>query len=209
MFTGLIETIGAVRSVSRRGNYRVLTIGASFGDDPLSTGESIACDGVCLTVVTFDGAGFTAEASQETAQRSIVGGYRVGSRVNLERALRVGARLGGHFVSGHVDDIGRVDYLKPVGQSLELALSFDARHDRLVIEKGSLAVNGVSLTINAVRPGWCCLNLIPHTASVTTLGRLISGDSVNLEFDLIGKYVLKMQGGGGSLTKEKLIESGW
>jgi riboflavin synthase len=209
MFTGLIETVGTVTAVTARGNYRVLTVAARFDGDALQVGESIACDGACLTVTAFDNSGFSTEASQETAQRSIIKTYTVGSEINLERALQLGDRLGGHLVSGHVDDVGSVDYLRPVGESLELALEFDPRYDPLVIEKGSLAVNGVSLTINSVRSGWCSLNLIPLTAETTTLRRLAPGRPVNLEFDLIGKYVVKSQAPASSLTKKKLLESGW
>ena len=209
MFTGLVETVGTVGAVASRGNYRVLTVRARFGDEPLTRGESVACDGVCLSVVSFDAATFTAEASQETVKRSIINAYTVGSAVNLERALRLGDRLGGHLVAGHVDDVGTVDYLRPVGESLELALRFNSEYDPLVIEKGSLAVNGVSLTVNGVRSGWCSLNLIPLTAGDTTLTRLAPGRPVNLEFDMFGKYVLKSRGPASTLTKDKLLESGW
>ncbi len=211
MFTGLIESVGTIKQVQRRGDYRILSVASLLADDNFAIGESIACDGACLTVVSASKSLFIIEASQETARHTILDKYAVGSRVNLERALKAGSRMGGHFVSGHVDDAGVVDYVRPVGQSLELAVRYDPRYDELVIDKGSIAVNGVSLTINASRPTWFSVNLIPFTVRETTLGQVKAGDSVNLEFDIIGKYVLKMKKSTEhtTLTKDKLIESGW
>jgi len=211
MFTGLVESVGTIKQVQRHGEYRILFVASSLADDNLALGESIACDGACLTVVSASKSLFVVEASQETARYTILDKYAVGSRVNLERALKAGSRMGGHFVSGHVDDTGVVDYVRPVGQSLELAVRYDPRYDELVIDKGSIAVNGVSLTINASRPTWFSVNLIPFTVRETTLGQVKAGDSVNLEFDMIGKYVLKMKKSTEhtTLTKDKLIESGW
>jgi riboflavin synthase len=151
------------------------------------------------------------EASAETAARTTVGGYRTGSRVNLERALKVGDRLGGHIVTGHVDEVGTVSSVRTVGRSLELAVGFDRARDRLVIEKGSVALNGVSLTVNRVRSGWLSVNVIPHTAAETTIRDLREGDGINVEFDCVGKYILRSQGmhSGAPLTVKKLRESGW
>jgi len=124
--------------------------------------------------------------------------------------MRLGDRLGGHLVSGHIDAIGKVDYLKAVGQSLELAVLFDSRFDALVIEKGSIAIDGVSLTINQCRAGWLTVNLIPHTSRETTLSDLRAGNSVNLEYDLVGKYIIKsQQSGSRGVTEETLRGSGW
>ena len=211
MFTGLIETIGLVSELKSRGNYFMMTVTSSIPGDQIEIGESIACDGACLTVTGKEKDRFTVEISQETATRVDMGRLRVGSRINLERAVRLGGRLGGHLVSGHVDTVGRVDYLRPVGQSLELAVAFDRQFDPLVIDKGSIAIDGVSLTINRCRSGWLSVNLIPHTAGETTLSQLKPGDVVNLEFDLIGKYVIKWQQLGASrgVTEETLHESGW
>ena len=211
MFTGIIEAMGTVTKVDSRGNYRVLSITAPDVTDGLSVGDSIACDGTCLTVVSFDSKTFVVEASQETAATTILDSYRVGSTINLERALTVGDRLGGHFVSGHVDGIGRVDHIRDIGESVELTVTYDAAFDDLVVAKGSIAVNGISLTVNSVRSGWLSVNLIPHTVRTTSLGMIRPGDSVNLEFDIIGKYVIKVTGNTPRerLTKEKLRESGW
>ena len=210
MFTGIIETVGLVRGLTSRGNYFVMTVMSSFPAEEIRKGESIACNGVCLTVVDSKKDRFEVEVSQETAGRVDMKRFQTGSRVNLERAVRLGDRLGGHLVSGHVDSVGRVDSLKPVGQSLELAVTFDARFDTLVIEKGSLAIDGVSLTVNQCRAGWLAVNLIPHTSRETNLSDLKAGDSVNLEFDLVGKYIIKSQRGvSRGVTEETLRESGW
>jgi riboflavin synthase len=211
MFTGLIETVGVLREIKTRGDYRILTVTSVLPSGEIQIGESIACDGACLTVVAVGKDGFTIEASRETAERTILDKYRTGTRINLERALKVGDRLGGHFVSGHIDDTGTVDYFKPVGESRELAVRFDQRHDIYVVEKGSIAVNGLSLTVNRCRPGWLTVNLIPHTLKATAIGELKAGDRVNLEFDLIGKYVARLNEykEKKGLTNDLLKESGW
>ncbi len=211
MFTGLIQDVGIVRTLERRDRHRILSIASCLTRDNMAIGESVSCDGACLTVVAAGPDQFSVEASQETARRTILEGYRAGARVNLERALKVGERLGGHYVTAHVDDTGVVDCLRSVGESRELTVRFDVKHDPLVVEKGSIAVNGVSLTVNGTRAGWLRVNLVPYTWKQTTLGGLKANDRVNLEFDLIGKYVLRMHGRNvdASLTSEKLLRSGW
>ncbi|MEW5795771.1 MAG: riboflavin synthase [Candidatus Zixiibacteriota bacterium] len=211
MFTGIIETIGLVEALRPQGNYAILTVKSSLPSEEIQIGESIACHGVCLTVVARDVGSLTAELSQETAARVDMSRLKAGSRINLERALQMGSRLGGHLVTGHVDTTGPVDYLKPVGRSLELAVKFEPGFDALVINKGSIAIDGVSLTVNHCRSGWLSVNLIPHTGQATTLSDLKPGEAVNLEFDLIGKYILKYQQSGSSrgITEEMLRGSGW
>jgi len=211
VFTGLVETVGKVAQIKSRGNYRILMIESAIDSGEIAVGESIACDGACLTVVDITSGSFVVEASQETVARTILAGYRVGSQVNLERSLKLGSRLGGHFVSGHVDDTGTVDCCRPAGESLELALMYNPVYDRLVIEKGSIAINGVSLTVNTCRSGWCSTNLVPHTVKSTNLGSLRSQERINLEFDMIGKYVARMldKENKPGLTIEKFKESGW
>lgn len=211
MFTGLIETIGTIAGVNDKGNYRVLAIESALPPEQIVMGESIACDGACLTVVTLSERSFTVEASQETVARTIAGSYRTGTKLHLERALQIGSRLGGHFVMGHVDDRGSVEQSRRVGQSLEMTIRFDGKFDPLVIDKGSIAINGVSLTINRTASGRLTVNLIPHTVAQTLLGTLKAGDAVNLEFDMIGKYILKsrVSHSNSALTVEKLLESGW
>ena len=211
MFTGLVEDIGTISGISESGNYRRLLIESQLPAKELSLGDSISCDGACLTIVALAEKTFTVEASQETVARTIAGKYKTGSRLHLERALQVGGRLGGHFVAGHVDDRGQLEYSRRVGQSLELAIRFDRKFDPLVIDKGSIAINGVSLTINQTRSGWLTVNLIPHTVEETLLGEVKPGDSLNLEFDMIGKYILKSHSShtNSTLTVDKLLESGW
>ena len=219
MFTGLIERIGTLEQIGARGNYAILKVRAKFDGGPIVMGESIACDGACLTVVEFDAETFTVEASQETAQRTILNTYKVGSRINLERALRVGDRLGGHYVLGHVDGLGKVEYLKKVGESHELAIGFDKRFGPWVIEKGSIAIDGVSLTINECSQDRLTVNLVPLTVRETRLGELTAGAPVNLEFDIIGKYVARMTATGtketiqgaplSGLSVDTIIKSGW
>lgn len=212
MFTGLIETVGAVEAIHSRGNYLVMKIASSLPGKEITVGESIACDGACLTVTEVGARTFTVEASQETVARTIVGDYRSGSRLNLERAMRVGDRLGGHLVAGHVDDVGVIEYARDVGESIEVAVTFDREFDPLVIDKGSIAINGISLTINRAREGWLSVNIIPHTAAATTIPDWKPGARVNLEFDMIGKYILKSQmthQHKGSVTVDKLLNSGW
>ena len=211
MFTGLIQDVGRVTDLTRRGNYIVMTIATNIDTDDFRMGESVACDGACLTVVNIAKRKFVVEASQETMATTILGDYRTGSHINLERALKVGDRLGGHFVTGHVDDKGMVESLKPVGESLELAVKYNPAFDSLVVEKGSVAINGISLTINRARSGWLSVNLIPFTASETSVAQLKAGQAVNLEFDLVGKYITKYKGlhFSSGLTEDKLKESGW
>lgn len=211
MFTGLIETTGRLKSITPKGNYQIFTLEQFNFDEPLVMGESIACDGACLTVVSFNKAEFTVEASQESLAVTIMKNYRTGSLINLERALKFSSRLGGHLVSGHIDCVGKIDYLKPIGESLEIGLTFDNQFDRYVIEKGSIAINGISLTVNEVKSGFLSVNIIPHTATETTISNWSAGDAVNLEFDMIGKYLFKMMSNKEKkeLTIDKLIESGW
>jgi riboflavin synthase len=211
MFTGLIEDVGTITGITTRGNYRILTISSRLADEQLRVGDSVDCDGACLTVVEVNPGSLVVEASQETAARTILGTYRRGSRLNLERALQAGARLGGHFVLGHVDCTGAVDTIRSIGESLEITVAFDRKYDPLVIEKGSIAINGISLTINAEKPGRLTVNIIPHSVTQTTVAEFKPGQKVNLEFDLIGKYILKIHSSreSNTLTSDILRESGW
>jgi riboflavin synthase len=211
MFTGIIENIGTIQLIAHRGNYTLLTIKSELASDHMKLGDSVSCDGACLTVTSLTTTTFVVEASQETHARTIAGNYRTGSRINLELALRADGRLDGHFVTGHVDCIGEVVRVQPIGESLELSIAFDRVYDPLVVEKGSIALNGVSLTINEVADGHASVNLIPLTLSSTTLGQLKTGGSVNIEFDIIGKYIARRHdtAPARSLTMKKLLESGW
>ena len=211
MFTGLIESVGTLQTITSNNDYKVFQIKSIFPQSELTLGESIACDGACLTVVAFDAHSFTVEASQETADHTIISQYKTGHPINLERAMKLGGRMGGHIVSGHIDCRAKVKSIVQVGNSIEINISYDSKFDSLVIEKGSVALNGVSLTINKVSRGSMSVNIIPHTESKTTLSMLKQNDSVNVEFDMIGKYIAKslQQNENKSLTIHKLIESGW
>ena len=211
MFTGLIETSGVIRKIRNKENYLVFDIAAKFADDEHKIGDSVACDGICLTIVAFDEKIFTVEVSQETILKSIAANYKVGSKLNLERPLLVGSRLGGHFVSGHIDDVGLVKDTKVIGASVELSVTFDKKFERLVVDKGSITINGVSLTVNDVIENKVTVNLIPHTLKSTNLQNLKVKDKVNLEFDILGKYAVKAHGKDNSDRQAlaKLSEGGW
>jgi len=189
MFTGLIEGTGKLKTIEPRGKDMRLSIQASFDLEGFQTGESVAVDGVCLTVVSWQARAFTVDVSQETLSRTTLGQRSVGDEVNLERALRLGDRLGGHLVNGHVDGKARVMARKQRGDSLVFVFEVVAELGRYIIEKGSVAVNGVSLTVNRCDEQSFDVNIVPHTARVTTIGSLRVGDEVNLEVDIIGKYV--------------------
>lgn len=211
MFTGLIEDVGTIEKLASRGNYSILTIKSELIDDSFTVGDSIAIDGACLTAVSFEPGRFLVEVSQETLSLTTIGGYSINTRVNLERALLVGDRLGGHFVSGHIDNRGRVVSSRKEGESLILTIGFDTCYDHLVAAKGSVTINGVSLTINQVGQGWLTVNLIPHTLTNTTLGELRDISSVNIEFDLLARYAARDRETreSGNLSMRDLIEKGF
>ena len=194
MFTGIVETVGSVRAVHRRGAKAELVIEAPAVVAGTRVGDSIAVNGTCLTVTQVAGPALHFEAVQETLGRSSLGALREGSAVNLERALRADGRLDGHIVQGHVDGIGRVRELRRAGDDVRLFLACEPAFAELLVEKGSVTIDGVSLTVVGVDPpgfdpASFDVALIPHTLAVTTLGRLVVGDLVNLEADVLGKYV--------------------
>jgi riboflavin synthase len=190
MFTGIVESVGRVESLDRSGSGARLVVDAGALDlSDAVPGESIAVSGVCLTVTGFEMSGFAADVSGETLNATTLDELLPGATVNLERALRVGDRLGGHLVTGHVDGVGNVLGMAPAGDSRRLTLRLPGELAQYVARKGSLTVDGVSLTVNAVDGPQCEINLVPHTLSVTTLGRLETGRRVNLEVDLIARYL--------------------
>jgi riboflavin synthase len=191
MFTGLIEGTGKLVKIEPRGKDMRLSIEAGFELDGLQKGESVSVNGVCLTVVSWNERTFTADVSQETLSRTTISRLMLGDEVNLERALKLGDRLGGHLVNGHVDGKARVILRKPRGDSIVFAFEMAPELARYLIEKGSVAVDGVSLTINRCDEKSFEVNLVPHSARVTNLGNLKVGDQVNIEVDVIGKYVEK------------------
>ena len=197
MFTGLIEKVGTVKRVSR-GRGLVLEFSFAPWSEPLEPGESVAVNGVCLTVAQCDATRFTADVLRETESRTGLAELKPGDPVNLERALRAGARLGGHLVQGHVDGRGELIAKEPKGR--DFALTF--RCGRVIaaasVLKGSIAVNGVSLTVSGLGSDWLRVDVIPTTLRETNLGRLSLGDRVNLESDVLGKYARRALDGTGN-----------
>jgi riboflavin synthase len=195
MFTGIITDVGEVLAVAASGDTRFV-IRTAYPVAGIPLGASIACAGVCLTVIETgsDPAGgwFAVSASAETLSKTTLAGWRPGSRVNLERALRVGDELGGHLVSGHVDATGRIVSVTPDGDSRRFVVRAPAALGRFFAGKGSVAMDGVSLTVNAVCGPDFTLNIIPHTLAVTTLGAARAGDAVNLEIDMLARYVARL-----------------
>ncbi|MBI5366402.1 MAG: riboflavin synthase [Planctomycetes bacterium] len=195
MFTGIIEHVGVIRRVARRPKGARLTVDVGPCADGTRLGDSIALDGVCLTVVALAGAQADFDAVAETLRRSTLGARKAGDAVNCERALRVGQALGGHFVQGHVDGRGRVRSLVRAGEGKVLTVDCPAELAAGMVEKGSIAIDGVSLTLVDVGRDRLSVALVPFTLAHTTLGRRRKGDPVNLEVDVIGKYVRKLLAG--------------
>ena len=191
MFTGIVSDIGTVRTLERPGDLR-LTIATAYDPASIALGASIACSGVCLTVIAVGADTFTVSASAETLACTTLGDWRVGQRVNLERALRVGDELGGHFVFGHVDAVATVHAITPEGESRRIVFEAPAALARYFAPKGSVALDGVSLTINEVEGARFGVNLIPHTLTATTFGKARPGDRVNLEIDMLARYVARL-----------------
>ena len=203
MFTGLIEGIGTLLRTDRQGADSKMVIDAHGALEELVLGESIAVNGACLTVASFGGNVFAADVSAETLSRTTLGSKTAGSRFNLERALRLGDRLGGHLVSGHVDGIGTLIDKTQDGRSWRLFFRIPQDIARYVVEKGSVAIDGISLTINGCEADRFDVNIVPHTARQTTLQWLQVGDQVNIETDIIGKYVERMLVGWQNKLFEK------
>ncbi len=213
MFTGLVEEIGIVRSVVKSQLSALLTIKAGKVLDELEEGDSIAVNGVCLTVTGFSGDNFTVDVMAETLAKTNLGQLYEGSRVNLERALKVGDRLDGHFVTGHVDATGTVLSRRDRGIAADIWISIPQGMEKYFIPQGSVAVDGVSLTVAELSPDAFMVSLIPHTQKITTLGSRKAGDKVNIEADVLGKYtyhlLTKNGKGEGRITPEFLVEHGF
>jgi riboflavin synthase len=191
MFTGIITDLGRVRAVQAEGDTRI-EIATRYEDSAIPIGTSIACSGACLTVIDKGPGWFAVQASAETLSCTTLGNWRPGTLVNLERALRFGDELGGHFVSGHVDAVGRIVAITPEGASRRFVFEAPPQLARFIASKGSVAVDGISLTINEVDGARFGINIISHTLSVTTLGEAEPGDRVNLEIDLLARYVARL-----------------
>ncbi|HLE40929.1 MAG TPA: riboflavin synthase [Nitrospirota bacterium] len=211
MFTGIIEEMGSVKGLRREAGAARLAVSASLVLEGTAIGDSICVNGVCLTVVEMDGAAFSADVANETLKVTNLGDLRVGQKVNLERALRLSARIGGHLVTGHVDAVGRIREKKQEGNSWRIFIETPESALPYIIKKGSVAVDGISLTVADVEKTGFSIAMIPHTAKLTTLGSKSTGDSVNLETDIIGKYVEKLLAGRveGDVSLELLKKSGF
>jgi riboflavin synthase len=215
MFTGIIEGIGTVTAVIRRGAGGRLECDAGALAAGLRPGDSIATDGACLTVTALSGTRFTADLSAETLLRTTLGRLRVGSRVNLERPLKLGDRLGGHLVTGHIDAVGVIAARTARGTWETLCIRYPAPLAPLLVPKGSVAVDGISLTVAALTPTTLEIALIPYTIRETTLNQKRPGSAVNLEADLAGKYMARLAGrpsqanATGGVTLAKLQEHGY
>lgn len=198
MFTGLVSDVGTIERMEARNGLRRFTVRSSYAPDSIALGASILHSGVCLTVIAVEPAGeggscHAVEAVPETLSRTVLGEWREGTRVNLERSLRLGDELGGHFVFGHVDGVGEIVSVTPEGPGWRVAVRAPAGLDRFIAEKGSIAVDGISLTVAAVRPGGVFeLAIIPHTWAVTTLAMAAPGGRVNLEIDMLARYVARL-----------------
>jgi len=189
MFTGIIEGLGTISAIHPSGQGSRISIASDFDLTGTRIGDSIAVNGACLTAVTLQGNRFTVDVSPETLKRSVLGNIKLGERVNLERALRLSDRLDGHLVSGHIDGIGTLRERKTVANAIVITFGVGQPLSRYMIEKGSVAVDGTSLTINRCDSTTFEVSIIPHTAGLTTIGLKKVGDAVNIETDMIGKYV--------------------
>jgi len=214
MFTGLIEDVGSVVKLERRGASARLSLRTALPLAEIKLGDSVAVNGVCLTVTDFTGGNLSFDVSPETIDRSSFRQLQQGSPVNLERALRLGDRLGGHLVSGHVDCVATLAERRELSGNILLSFHIPAEYSRYLVEKGSVAIDGISLTVNGVSADSFSVNIIPHTAGRTTLQSCKPGEIVNIETDLIGKYVERLLAGGTrekapGLTMEALAKHGF
>ncbi len=212
MFTGIVEEIGVVESLAQAAGGYHLRVRARKVVEDLKLGDSVAVNGACLTVTRFDSSGFTVGLSPETLRRTNLGELEPGGKVNLERALRLADRLGGHYVQGHVDAVGTVAEQRREGDALLMRVALPRELSRYVVEKGFIAVDGISLTVTGCGVGWFAIALIPFTQQVVTLAGKRIGDRVNLEVDIMGKYVESLLGrreAREGVTAEFLAEHGF
>ena len=212
MFTGLIETVGRVAALERRGSAAVLKIESSLPTGEIAMGDSVAVNGACLTVTDKSSGILAFDVSPESLVSTTLGTLVSGSRVNLERAMRLGDRLGGHIVTGHVDAIARLASTRETSGNHVLEFTLAADSARYLVAKGSVTINGISLTVNTVTNDGFSVNIIPHTFSITTLSTIRVGDKVNIETDIIGKYVERLTrpwSSSSGLTLKTLAEHGF
>lgn len=212
MFTGIIEETGHIRTVTRGQHSSILSIGAAEILSDLKTGDSVAVNGVCLTATTVDGGGFTADVMHETLNRSTLGTLSAGDIVNLERAMLADGRFGGHIVSGHIDGVGRIVSVRRDDNAVWYTVEAPPELRRYIVEKGSIAIDGISLTVAKADTRTFSVSVIPHTLRVTALQARHTGSGVNLETDIIGKYVeslLRLEPAKSNITREFLARNGF
>lgn len=215
MFTGLIEDVGRLEKLERRASSAKLVVSTSLPAAEFHLGDSVAVNGVCLTVTSIDARLLSFDVSPETLDKSGLGRLSSGDMVNLERAMRLCDRLGGHIVSGHIDCVATVAGKREESGNIIFSFKVPAEKCRYIIEKGSVAIDGISLTVNSVTLDSFSINIIPHTAKMTTLSFRKPGDIVNIETDIIGKYVERLLSGPGSakesggISMQKLMENGF
>jgi len=212
MFTGIIEEIGTIKNIQKGKNSAVLTVQAKIVLEDLKIGDSIAVNGICLTVISFDNNSFNADVMHETLNRSSLTQLKAGSFVNLERAMLANGRFGGHIVAGHIDGVGKIVQIKKDDTAIWYTIKTETSILRYIVEKGSIAIDGISLTVAKVNSDSFSISAIPHTISQTILSKSKVGDIVNLENDMIGKYVeklLKSEQPKSNLTKELLLQYGF
>ena len=190
MFTGIVKELGKVRRISGLGGVYKLSVEAKGIAIGLNVGDSVAVNGACLTLTGKDKTILDFDVMGETFKRTNISKLKIGESVNLEGALRAGDPLGGHFVAGHIDCLGRIREIRRAGDNYSIEVTFPGEHKKLVVEKGSIALDGIGLTVGSVGDGNAIVHIIPHTLKVTTLGSKRPGDEVNIEFDIIGKYIL-------------------
>ena len=213
MFTGLVEEVGHVRHVARQGSFQRMQIAAASVLEGMAVGDSVNVDGACQTVVAFDGASFSVETVAETLSRTTLGQFQSGRPVNLERAMRLGDRLGGHLVQGHVDGVGHIAALQQADGEWRIRIAAPAELQRYIAGKGSIAVDGTSLTVAALSAEGFTISVIPHTFDHTVLSQRRVGDAVNLEVDVIARYIERLLAAGSDsstgLSFETLREMGY
>jgi len=211
MFTGIIKEIGVVRNFDKGREASLLKVHAGLLAKDISMGDSVAVNGVCLTVVKFNGDELSFNVMDETVKRTNLSSLVPGEKVNLEGAMPADGKFGGHFVLGHIDCAGRITGIEKSGADVSMTVSFPAEFSKLLVEKGSIAIDGISLTVGSVTGETFCVNLIPHTLKVTTLGMKKKGGKVNLEFDILGKYAFKAQDvtGKSEITSAFLQDKGF
>lgn len=215
MFTGIIEEIGKVTQIQKGTHSAILQIQAKIVLEQLKIGDSVAVNGVCLTVTSISSHSFTADVMHETLNRSALSGLTCGSSVNLERAMPANGRFDGHIVAGHVDGIGKVMQVRRDDNAVWYTIQANSSIMHYIVEKGSIAIDGISLTVASLSADFFCVSVIPHTAKVTTLGMRKIGDTVNLENDIIGKYVEKFlmptapTSQKNTFTREWLLQHGY